>query len=97
MIFSETSSLGKLWRRLVRPLKLDYARVPEGVVRDLAEFCFASAATSNEREQGRRDVWLHINQFLQLSEEDLTVIYARLGAEDRHRLYYPGDSTFYEE
>lgn len=96
MIFSETSSLGKLWRRYTRPLKIAYCQIPPRVLQDLATYCFANAATSSDREQGRRDVWLRINQFIRMSDEDLTILAAKLGPEARHQLWHPS-ATYMEE
>lgn len=95
LIFSEGSPLGKLWRRFTRPLKVAYCQIPEAVLQDLAVYCFANAATSNEREQGRRDVWLRINQFVHMTDEDLTILAAKLGPEARHQLWHPS-ATYLE-
>lgn len=62
----------------------------------LAPYCHANAPTTNEREQGRRDVWLRLQQFLHMNEEDLTVLYARLSPEQRHQLWNPS-ATYVEE
>ena len=71
---------------------------PDGraVLIDLAPFCFANASTRTEREAGRREVWLRISQMMNLSEEDLTVLFARLSPEARHQLWHPS-STYIEE
>jgi hypothetical protein len=51
------------------------------VLKDLAKFCFATQSTAhiNERAQamleGRRAVWLRIQEHLQLSEEELWNLY----------------------
>lgn len=52
------------------------------VLPDLAEFCRASEPAPREsdlfvqgRAAGRRDVWLHINEILRLTEEELASVY----------------------
>lgn len=58
-----------------------YCRLPDAVVADLAELCFANQPTFDRdaridaRNQGRRDVWLHINTFLKLTPDQLEAIY----------------------
>lgn len=55
--------------------------VPEVVLRDLAKFCRAheSTVTPDQRMtdilEGRREVWLRIQQHLQLTEEQLWDLY----------------------
>lgn len=41
------------------------------VLEDLAQFCHANTPTFNDREAGRRDVWLRIQDHLHLSPEQL--------------------------
>lgn len=91
----------RLWHlfRWLCPRKQAYCvafSTPEGkaVLRDLAKLCFATAPTKNEREQGRRDVWLHISRFLQLSEEELAVLYAALSPEERYQTWKPSVTYF---
>lgn len=47
----------------------------EAVLKDLARFCRAHESTYHpehaERLDGRREVWLHIQSYLRLSDEDL--------------------------
>ncbi len=60
-------------------------RSPAGinyVLPDLAEFCYASEPAPRDsdlfvqgRAAGRRDVWLHVNEHLHLTEEELTALY----------------------
>ncbi len=66
------------------------------VLRDLAKFCFADAPCASERDQGRRDVWLHIRKMLVLTDEELTLLYAGLTAEQRLQIFHPAPS-FLEE
>lgn len=68
----------------------------EAILRDLALFCHAAAPCSGDREEGRRDVWLRIRSFLDLTDEELTVLFAKLGPEQRHQLWNPGP-TYLEE
>ncbi len=62
-----------------------YRRLPLTVLADLAELCFADQPTYDPdprldaRQQGRRDVWLHINQYLKLTSEQLERIYEGRG------------------
>jgi hypothetical protein len=65
---------------------------PQGkaVLRYLNKYCFANSPTHNERENGRRDVWLFINHFLRLDEEELTVLYSGLSPEERFQIFKPG-------
>ncbi len=60
-------------------------RSPAGVnyvLPDLAEFCYASEPAPRDsdlflqgRFAGRRDVWLHVNEHIHLTEEELTALY----------------------
>lgn len=55
----------------------------ELILRDLAKFCRAHETTHNPDErlsavlEGRREVWLRIQQHLNLTEEELWSIYYR--------------------
>jgi hypothetical protein len=55
------------------------------ILADLAKFCRANQSTfhTNERThavlEGRREVWLRLQQHLNLSEEDLWALYSRKG------------------
>lgn len=96
----EYPALLRLYNRLW-PKRAAYRTIfgmPEGkaVLRDLAPFCFASAPATTERDIGRRDVWLRLQHFLQMDEEELVVLYAALSPEGRHQVYRPGQ-TFIEE
>jgi hypothetical protein len=50
---------------------------PARVLADLATFCRANQTTVHTDQRasdilaGRREVWLHINQYLQLSEDEI--------------------------
>lgn len=44
------------------------------VLEDLAQFCHANTPTLTEREAGRRDVWLRIQEHLHLSPEQLMAL-----------------------
>lgn len=63
-------------------LRKDYRRVLPTVWADLAELCFANAPTNGPREEGRRDVWLHINRFLNLEPNQIVEMFAG------HGIYY---------
>ena len=65
---------------------------PEGkaVLRYLAVFCHATSPTTTERQNGRRDVWLFLQQHIQMDEDELAVLAADLTAEQRHQLWKPG-------
>lgn len=59
-------------------LRRAYLRVPDEVRIDIAEFCHASEPAPSEpnlfiqgRAAGRRDVWLHFAQFLNLSDAEM--------------------------
>lgn len=97
MNFVEGSPLWKLWRWVLGKTQSyrNCFRTPAGeaVLIDLAPFCCAMSACKDEREAGRRDVWLRIQQHLHMSPEELTVLFARLGPEARHQLFNPG-ATF---
>jgi hypothetical protein len=53
------------------------------ILADLAKFCKAAETTMHHEDrasamlEGRRQVWLRIQQHLNLSEEDLWTIYSR--------------------
>jgi hypothetical protein len=64
----------------------------QAVLRLLAKYCFASSPTHTEREQGRRDVWLFLQHFLRMDEEELTVLYAALTPEERFQIYKPSQT-----
>lgn len=62
----------------VPDLQRAYLRVPDEVQVDLAEFCYATdpAPQASDlfiqgRAAGRRDVFLHIQEFLRLSQDEL--------------------------
>ena len=54
------------------------------VLRDLAQFCRASESTFNpvaamsDRLDGRREVWLRIQQHIHLTDEELWALYGGL-------------------
>lgn len=56
-------------------------RDAQAVLKDLAKFCRANEPTFHTEErvhamlEGRREVWLRIQQHLQLDEEDLWKLY----------------------
>ena len=64
-----------------RPLHQLWRRVPQEVLAELAELCFANAATFDPDprvdayNQGRRHVWLHINKYLTLTPEQIEHLY----------------------
>lgn len=57
--------------------------VGEHVLRDLAKFCrahastFHSDASVSDRLDGRREVWLRIQQHLQLTDDELWSLYGQ--------------------
>lgn len=57
------------------------------VLLDLAKLCFAHAPTTTEREQGMRDVWLHIQKRLRLRDEELAALLAKLTPEQRTAMF----------
>lgn len=57
------------------------------VLLDLAKLCFAYAPTTTEREQGMRDVWLHIQKRLALRDEELVAVLAKLNPEQRASMF----------
>ena len=64
------------------------------VLLDLMRFCHAEANTHTERQQGRREVWLYINQILRLDPEELAVLQSGLSLEERFQLLNPEAPTF---
>jgi hypothetical protein len=82
-----------LWLvRLVRPLGAAYrsvlgalhARDHAIVLSDLAHFCYANRTTATgetccarAETEGRRQVWLRINAYLRLREQDVSVLHER--------------------
>ncbi len=94
---------GPLWAlyRWLFPRRRSYCNTfntpaGKGVLVDLAKFCHANAPTTTERQAGRRDVWLHLQRFLRLDEEELAVMFAGLTPEQRHQIYKPS-TTYIEE
>ena len=62
----------------------------EAVLEDLAIVCRAYAPAHSKREQGMRDVWLHIQRRLQLQTDELAaVISTRLSPAQRVALFSP--------
>ena len=65
------------YRRVFAPGNRD----AEDVLRDLAKFCRANQSTGNPdphiaaRLDGRREVWLRVQQHLKLSDDDLWRLY----------------------
>lgn len=61
--------------------------VGERVLADLAEFCRARVPTFHENErahallEGRREVWLRINKYLNLSDREIQQIIEKKGAD----------------
>jgi hypothetical protein len=70
---------------------------PQGkaTLRYLAKYCHASSPTEGDREQGRRDVWLYLQRFLKLNEEELAILYGALTPEERYQIHKPS-TTYYE-
>jgi hypothetical protein len=100
-MFTPNSALDRLFKFLSR-VQYHYQRCfksPDGeaVLADLAPYCYACAPCRNEREEGRRDVWLRIQQHLQMKPEELTVLFAKLGPEQRHQLFTGPSATYIQE
>lgn len=78
-----------------RAYQMVFAKGPmqQIVLYDLAKFCRAHANCTTEREAGRREVWLRIEQHLKLDEEDLVALYGALSDQDRVRLFNPTGDT----
>jgi hypothetical protein len=86
MIGQFISRLGRLFTigEVSRAFNVTF-RSPTGhafILPDLAEFCYAAepAPKSSDlfvqgRAAGRRDVWLHISEYLHLTEEELFALY----------------------
>lgn len=61
--------------------------VGERVLADLAEFCRARETTFHENErahallEGRREVWLRINKYLNLTDTEIQAIIEKKGAD----------------
>lgn len=61
--------------------------VPERVLADLAKFCRAAETTFHTDErlhavlEGRREVWLRINKYLNLSEAQIRQLVENVGAD----------------
>lgn len=85
------------WLLGLREKKKSYETIlgPNGVVghdsmRDLAWFCFAYETTNviGDRDQslineGRRQVWLRLQEYLHLTPEDLVLLYGRVISQGR--------------
>ena len=63
-------------------LRHAYRRVAARVWSDLAVYCYANDPAPRDGDlyklglaAGRRDVWLHINEFLTLKEEEVVDLY----------------------
>jgi hypothetical protein len=57
------------------------------VLYDLARFCHAYAPAEDQREIGRRDVWLHIQKRMLLRDEELMAHLGHLTPEKRMALF----------
>jgi len=61
--------------------------VPERVLADLAEFCRARETTFHTDErahallEGRREVWLRINKYLNLTDREIQQLIEKKGAD----------------
>ena len=94
----------RLWRlyRSLLPKAQAYRETfdtPAGrkVLQDFAWFCRAEASATTEREIGRRDVWLRIMRFTQMTAEERAVLYAELTPEQRNQVWSPGARLIEEE
>ncbi len=80
--------LWRVYRRLARTQDA-YREIPDAVLIDLAGLCHAYAPAVTEREIGRRDVWLWIQQYREMSGEELAVLRANLTPHQRNFLWHP--------
>lgn len=68
-------------------LRRGYREISSLVIADLAELCFAGETTFADTDRqtcvniGRQQVWVHINRFLGLSQEQIEGIYVGRGYE----------------
>lgn len=68
-----------------KTLRTYFRELPQDVVAHLAEFCFAGQCVFAPTDRqtcvniGRHQVWLEINQFLGLTQEQVEAIYAGRG------------------
>lgn len=66
-------------------LRTAYRQLDPQIVADLAELCFAGDTPFADTDRqtclnlGRQQVWLHINRFLGLSQEQIEEIYVGRG------------------
>lgn len=100
-MMTQQHPLWPLYRWLF-PRKVAYERFKasdEGkvILRDLAKVCLACAPTKTERDEGKRDVWLHMQRFMQLNDEELTVLFQPLTPEQRHQIWKPGTTYFHDD
>lgn len=85
---SELIERAKAWlfRRQRAYIQTFQGPVAEEVLRDLAKFCRAHETTFHTDShaaavlEGRREVWLRIQQHLKLSNDDLWKLYGRIDA-----------------
>ena len=63
-------------------LRREYRKIPERVLLDLAPFCYANDPSPRNGDlfvqgiyAGRRDVWLHLMEFLHLTDDELAELY----------------------
>lgn len=101
----EGTVLWDYFRKVVSPTRFHYCalfggphnRTPDGraVLLDLSRYCHANSPTTTEREIGRRDVWLRLQRFLNIDEEELVVLMAGLTPEQRQQHWAPG-ATYIE-
>lgn len=72
----------------LRGRKAAYQRIPRPALEDLAFFCRANETTFHENEraqamlEGRRQVWLRIQQHLNLSSEELMALYKAVAVQN---------------
>lgn len=68
-------------------MSVAYKRLPQLVIADLANKCFAGSTTFDldprvhALNEGKRQVWLHINTFLGLTQEQVARLYQGLPVE----------------
>lgn len=79
-VFSYVTSLSRAYR-----MTFGDGIIKEGhtayVLEDLAKFCHANTTTLNERQAGRREVWLRIQEQLRMTPEQLMQLNSQRLAE----------------
>ena len=70
-----------------RTLRQQYRDLPEEIIADLAELCFAGVSPFADTDRqtcvniGRQQVWLHVNKFLGLKQSEIEELYMGRGIQ----------------